>query len=628
MAQSIITLSGDEASLFKAFQKIIEQQAKVDGGYKKIKDASRDAAAAAKAAAKEEEADNKRRQQSIDNVATSVAGLVTGYLSISSAVALVNKAQAELVTNQEKSLTIARELAAAQQEAAKNLVGQTPAQISETLQKTVPEIAKRSGFADLPKLTVALGSAASIVGEEQARGVVEQSARITRFTPGELQNTATAASDILKATGLKDAREALSLLASTGSVARPEQLAKLATGAAVAINSSIGQAPQQDRVEAAKEGVALYAALSKVDPQGQSAATATGQFIKQISDVFTDTKVARERDAKIEQLTAALKPNELAIVRADLNLEEATQKAGFFGAGDTSLEAREARAAAEIAQENTQQARRKQALDAAELQRLEEMRNLTANDPGTLTGRLERVRGSDLLRTSVLENLAGEQKFQPLMRQLVEGAGTDTGTQFSNSLATITTNTKAFEALADSTVETPQARIVAAENNAQLARTIQQATDTDGQIRAAVSGIANEALSASSTGFVTSMSNVGSRTMDGWFRTLDSTPGFLESQQKNLQERLLFLGNTDAETSKVETVAAALESINTLARLPETLEAVAKSGRDQSAFLEKQIGIAEETKAILRSIEQINNRPNPGAIREQAGAQPVTVGGF
>ena len=48
MANTIVTLSGDDAELYKAFQRIIDQQNKTDAGYKKIKDASKEAAAEAK----------------------------------------------------------------------------------------------------------------------------------------------------------------------------------------------------------------------------------------------------------------------------------------------------------------------------------------------------------------------------------------------------------------------------------------------------------------------------------------------------------------------------------------------------------------------------------------------------
>ena len=52
MAQTIVTLSGDDAELYKAFQRILDQQAKTDAGYKKIRSSSKEAADAAKAGTK------------------------------------------------------------------------------------------------------------------------------------------------------------------------------------------------------------------------------------------------------------------------------------------------------------------------------------------------------------------------------------------------------------------------------------------------------------------------------------------------------------------------------------------------------------------------------------------------
>jgi hypothetical protein len=267
-------------------------------------------------------------------------------------VQLVSKAHDEMIERQDRSLQLARDIAAAQQEAAKNMAGQSSAQIGEALEKEVPRIAQETQFADLAKLTTALGSASSIVGPEAAPGVVEAAARVTKFTPDELQKTSTATADIMAATGLKDAERALALLASTGAVARPEQLSKLATGSAVAINAAVTAAPTQDKVEAAGEAAAVYARLSAVDPEGQSAATATVQLIKQISDVFTDTKAARERNQQIETLRTAQTDSAIGIERQELNVEERRTRAAAFDPADTSVQARESRndlAAAEAA---------------------------------------------------------------------------------------------------------------------------------------------------------------------------------------------------------------------------------------------------------------------------------------
>ncbi len=611
MAQSIVTLSGNDAELYKAFQRIIEQQRKVDGGYDKLKASSREAARAAEIAARSEETSTRKRATSLNAAATSVAGLASSYLGLQTAISLVNTAFKEQSDRQERAIELQRTLAAAQQEAAKNLAGNTPAQISATLQKTVPELARSTGFADLPKLTTALGAAASIVGEKTARGVVEQSARLTKFTPDQLQTTATATADILSATGLKDSREGLSLLASTGSVARPEQLAKLATGAAVAINAAIGEAPKQDRIEAAREGVALYAKLSKVDPQGQSAATAAGQLLGQVSGVFTDTKTQRARAERIQGLIDSQPDSEIAIERAKLKLDEAKQKAGFVDAADSSSQANEIRLAVKAAEVALAGTQRRSAADSLELAGLQSIQAATAVDPGTFTGRLSAIRANPALSQSLSEGLTGEQKFLPLFRQLLDGTS-EFSKDFETALSTVTTNVKAFEDVAQSTVETPQARRVAAENRANVAVQIASANDTD-SLRKLISKISNNALSETSIDFSTGIGNAGQQAALIASENFDPIGMTGSTAQSILQERLDYLGDQRAPQDKIDVIVEALQAIQSLARMPETLEVVAKSGTAQEEYLRRQNELAEDTARILRNLENFRGYGPPAA---------------
>jgi|688.fasta_scaffold48648_3 hypothetical protein len=713
MAQTIVTLSGDDAELYKAFQRIIDQQLKTDAGYKKVKDASKEAANAAKAAAKEQADAEKERQKRVDSAIGSVTNLVAAYVSVSAAVTAASEAHTVLIGNQDKALSKAKELAAAQQEAAKNLAGQTPQQISDTLQRTVPEIAKETQFADLAKLTTALGSAASIVGEQQARGVVTESARITRFTPDQLQTTATATADIMAATGLDDAKQALALLASTGSVARPEELAKLAQGAAAAVNAAIAQAPAQDKVDAAKEGVALYAKLTKVDPQGQSAATATTDFIRQISAVFADPKLVKDRTERIETLRLGQTDNQLALQQATLKVQETGRTAGFFKPNDTSIEAETARLNVQKAQQDMAQANLKIKRDADELKRLEAIQTVTtgvspteekrrdltaqmealraeasqsitqkfpalAKDspesikamadrpdlnmapaefgdlperfrkvftelqtvtrgaieekptrpvPTTFLDRLEAVRTTPELRAAVTETMTGEAKFQPLFKQLLDG-NSELSKELGTALNTVTTDTKAFAQVAQSTVETPQARVVAAANQVETALNIQQSTDTEGQVRAAVSQIFTDAMNATAVDMTTGLGSVVSRNVVGVSRAFDSPDAFGTGEIKVLQERIDYLQNAGAGESKIQSAAAAIEAINKLLTLPERLAELRTAGENTNNFLQRQLEAIEETNRLLESGQNKPLQPNAANnLRGMLMAPGATTGG-
>lgn len=701
MAQTIVTLSGDDAELYKAFQRILDQQAKTDAGYKKIRNSSKEAADAAKAAAKEQADAERHRQQKIDSAITSVTSLATAYISVSSAVTALTAAHEILVSNQDKALGKAKELAAAQQEAAKNLAGKTPQAISETLQKTVPEIARETQFSDLAKLTTALGSAASIVGEEQAKSVVTESARLTRFTPDQLQTTATATADIMAATGLGDAKEALALLASTGSVARPEELAKLAQGAAASVNAAIAQAPQQNKVDAAREGVALYAKLSKVDPSGQSAATATTDFIRQISAAFADPKIVKERTERIETLRLGQTDNQLAVEAAKLKIQDTERTAGFFQPTDQTPEANTARLRAEQAKQDLAQAELKARRDAKELENLsviqrvttgqgepdlkrqeltaqlqsllaeaksqalaadpklspndyrfaphnqtqladlhfrgietkthdeiraieKELKTLPAPQPKatTFAERLDVVRQTPELRASVSESLTGEAKFRPLFAELLN-ANSQISQELKTANSTITTDVKAFEQVAASTVETPQARVVAAANEFETARNIQQSGDTEGQVRAAVSSIFRDAMSSTSVDMLSATGSVGANAMEYFSRGSEGPSGVGGAEIAQLQERIDYLQNVGADPKKIETSAAAIEAINKLLILPERLEQMRQQGENTNNFLARQLEAMEATRRLL---ENGQNTPNQNNLRGMLMAPGANAG--
>jgi hypothetical protein len=686
MAQTIVTLSGDDAELYKAFQRIIDQQNKTDAGYKKIRNASKEAADAAKAAAKEQADAEAKRQQRIDTAIGSVTALVTAYVSVSGAVTALSQAHEVLIDNQEKALGLAKQLAAAQQEAAKNLAGQTPQAISETLQKTVPDIARETQFADLAKLTTALGSAASIVGEERAKSAVTESAKVTRFTPDQLQPTATATADIMAATGLDDAKQALALLTSTGSVARPEQLSKLAQGAAASVNAAIAQAPGQDKVDAAREGVALYAKLSKVDPQGQAAATATTDFIRQISAVFADPKLLKDRTERIENLRLGATDNQLAVESAKLKIQETDRTAGFFKPADQSPEANTARLKAEQAKQDLLQAELKTKRDAEELKRLDAVQRATQgitpmqavdanlqakqqadetvrntnlriaqlfgelqnkfvahpdlmeklvqpgkeigtpleNDPlfkefktlqaqqviaprvepiaapTTFMERLQTVRQTPELRATVAETLTGEAKFQPLFKELLDG-NSGLARELADAMNTITTDTKSFTDVVQSTVETPQARIVGAINQVDTARNIQMATDTDGQVRAAVNQIFADTMKGTSVDFSTALGSVGSRTMAGMSRGMDPSIAVGGNEIQVLRDRIEYLQNRGGTAEQIQSATAGIEAIQQLLVLPERLEALRASGENTNNYLQMQLKAIEETNQLLRA---------------------------
>lgn len=715
MSKTIVTLSGDDAELFRAFQRIIDQQSKTDAGYRKLAQSSRDAANAAKKSAKEAADAERDRQRQVDNMAGAVTGMVASYVSVQGAINLVTAAHSRMVERQGEALDLARQIAASQQEAAKNMAGQSPAQIDEALTQRVPEIAKATKFADLPKLTTALGSAASIVGPEAAPDVVRAAAQVTRFTPDELQKTTTATADLMAATGLKDAERALALLASTGSVARPEQLSKLATGAAVAANAAVTAAPNQAPVAAASEAIALYAKLSKVDPEGQSAATATVGIIKQIGDLFTDTKQARERADKIETLRGQAAAVPLAIERAAIDVEEKRQKAAPYKPDDQSIPARESRLELAKAETELADARKRAATVSRDLAHLEAVARVTgttpeaqaakvqlplefaamrsledklpaavrqkvaaqstleglqkrpggadpeqlakaqgefnaadealrtlaagveaakakiaelraaAPDPGTFAGRLELVQKTPELRQQLTESLTGEAKFLPLMKQLLE-SGSQMANEFDSARRVVNTRPESFRAVASTTVQTDQARIVAAETGFNATRNIAQTFETDGQIRDAASKIAASAIVTTDRGAMDNLQSAFFTAQRGLDSMTATTPDYLVRVEQQLQQRLFDLGNRGADPKQIDVAKSAFDAVQELAKLPAVLDRF-KSDAELKQFLADQATLQRKTNELLSRISDklpdVSQRPAPAAIRANATNPPV-----
>lgn len=241
-----------------------------------------------KKAADKEIADAKKAN---DAMVSNIAAMAAGYASVHTVVQGISSELSRQVEYQARQLQSAKDLAVAQQEAAKNLSGTDATQLGDLLNLASSRVALAAGMSDLPAIQKALGSSAGVVGPDRAESVVTTAAKLSPLTSLDLGTVATATADLLKATQLQNADEAMSLLLSAGSVARPESLPQLAGGATKAINAGvISKSDSQTTIDAAKEAAALFAMLSEVDPRGESAATATVQLIDQLRTLFKDSE--------------------------------------------------------------------------------------------------------------------------------------------------------------------------------------------------------------------------------------------------------------------------------------------------------------------------------------------------
>ncbi len=448
-SQTIITLTGDEKSAYEAFQKVIAEAAKLGNETEK----------AGKKAKKTKDEFNFGKQASdgFHDMATSV-------LSVTAAVGVLQlglegvRAEYERINEVgREQLGFARNLATAQQEASKNLAGTDPAEMQRLFGEAVPRIAVESKFPDLAQITTAIGAAASIIGSDRAETVVSAAAQLTALTPDQLQTTTSATADVTKAIGVNDAREALALLLSTGSVSRPENLPQLATGAAKAINAGVvSTADTQSQINAAKESAALFAMLSEVDPSGQSASTATVQLISQMRDMFS-AMGAEERDKKASELANKRERAEEDLLRTQIQLEQRQKKATALGTADT-VEARAARLSVSTTQAEAKRLTQSISDMDKELAQFASIATMRASDPGTTVGRIQAVAQNADARNFLLQNLAGEAVFKPLFEGLLT-SGSEQQRKLAAAQGAITTDISVFEKALQSQDITPQQQI-------------------------------------------------------------------------------------------------------------------------------------------------------------------------
>ena len=486
MAQIIVELTGDEAKLLRSMQKVVEQNTKTKDSFKGVAKESKDASGS--------------MSSGFSDVATKIVGATSATALLTVGINAVSKSQQQFVERAQESLALVKEIAAAQQEAAKNLAGNTPQQISETLQNAVPDIAKKSDFSDLGKITTALGSSASIVGEEAARSAVEASAKLTRFKKDDLQTTSTATADVMKAAGMKDAREAMALLLTSGAVARPEELPKLAMGASKAIYAGVDASPNQQPIDAAKDSAALFAVFSKVDKNGESAATAAIQMISLLRETFNPTRDDTiKRDDRIAELLkqqAVTVEEQVAIDRANLAIQQKQAIVNRVDPKDMSMGAKDARIDLSEAQASLTRATKASTLndkDSEELRRLQTQKQLASNDPGNLMGRMQAVQQSPELMRTVEANLKGEAQFKAIAQGFFDPNSVHMK-GLTAALGSITTDVKVFDDALKTMEITPQQKTAMALEKGTTATEIAKFQDVATQQKAAVDSIVEQAL--------------------------------------------------------------------------------------------------------------------------------------
>lgn len=618
MAGVVVELSGDEAKLLRSMQKVIEQNAKVGDSFGKLGK------------------DGKKSSDSIASAfeagAKNLTSMVTGVAAVTAGVQVLSDVQQKFVEQMKASLALVKDLATAQQEAAKNLAGNDEKTISDALTKTVPEIAKSTSFSDLSKITTALGSSASIVGEDKARSAVEVSAQLTRFKKDDLQSTATSTADIMKAAQISG-KEAMSLLLTSGAVARPEELPKLAGGASRAIYAGVDASPTQAPVEAAKDTAALFAVFSKVDKKGESAATATIQMIDLLRETFNPTRDDKaKRDDRIAELLkeqSVTAEEQVAIDRAMFNVQQKELIAKRLDPNDKRAGAQDIRL--DLAEANASLVRAQKAAgigdkETEELRRLQLQKNLAANDPGTLRGRMQAIQQSpELLRTAEA-NLKGEAAFKSIAQGFFDPNSIHMK-GLNDAFNSVTTDTAKYDDALKSMETTTQQKLALAGEKADTANAVKNFKDAETQTYATVDDIVQKALKDNpNTGvnaLTESLSGVLYKAVTlGQGSTEPSVSSMALSPENAIQSAILTLKDRQvdvgdwATSDRSQMSKPARDKIESLQGSIDALEQMAKSMAEQNELVKQQNKLLEKQTETIEA----GAGPNANAIRAQVQA--------
>ena len=427
MSNTVVTLTGDDANLFKAYQRIIAQQAKMDAGLKGIGDQSKKTKTGLDALAATDFDDLNDSMESLGDLSSLTEGITTStFFKMATAVnvsqlavdGLISSVQSsiehfkELQRIGEKTLERTERTAAGQQEAAKNLVSMTPEEFKKVQEEVVPRIQKETSFVDRGLLSRAYGEVRSILPDgSQTEELLTTSAKLNLLTPDNLVETATAIADIVR-TMKVTIPEAVGTLASAQTVARAPQQKAVARAIADVSAKAIGTSSSEVPItEIAKQAIGLYTAIGANDSEGTPSKTFTLNYLDQLRDPFTQ-KARDERDKRFDQLTRERdleienqRKLELDIARFDVNAKK-------FSPTDKTPKAEIARNSAAKARRDLERSQSDLKKTEEEMARISRLQAVQMNDPGTPLGRLYALSANPDTRTEFINNLTGEQAFR------------------------------------------------------------------------------------------------------------------------------------------------------------------------------------------------------------------------
>lgn len=483
MGNTVVTLTGDDANLFRAYQRIIAKEVEMRDKLKGVGEESKKTKKGLDALASTDFDDLNDSMDKLGDTSSLAGGISTNaFFKMASSVNLSQIAVDSLIFSVQASINQFKDLqrigdeslartertAAGQQEAAKNLVSLTPEEFKNVQETVVPQIQRDTGFVDRGALSQAFGEVQSITGNmDQTTELVRESAKLNMHTPDKLTETASALADMTRDVGIS-VREAVSLLASSQLVMRAPDQKVVARGIAQVSTQAIDLSQSIPKVEAAKQATAILGAIGKNDDRGDSGTTAVLTFLDQLVTPFSDqakverddsfSKLSRQRDLETERQRQL----ELEIRRADA-------KASTFAKSDSTPKADIARHEVAKARRDLERSKADLIKTENEMARIARLQAVQVSDPISPIGRIDAIAGNPDLREETIGKLKGEVAFRDEMRQLLT-PNSDLRKKLDENLKTITTSPVASDRLNELLTSTDALRVGKLKNESDVAR--------------------------------------------------------------------------------------------------------------------------------------------------------------
>jgi hypothetical protein len=213
----------------------------------------------------------------------SLARMYLSWQTIQKGIDLARGSLEEYHRIQDTAAGTQRNVAGGQAESILAMTGRSPAETLRML-GTTEGIAKRTHFPDLAAAHIAAARVWESGGgsSENVASLIEGAFQLTRHQPTAAPGLASSASDIMKATHRKSAKDIYGFLLGAGAEARVEGLVNTTDWLAPAVLQGAKSVPNQDASEAVRQTAAMFAAATQLtaDKTGRP----TGHFVREMNN--------------------------------------------------------------------------------------------------------------------------------------------------------------------------------------------------------------------------------------------------------------------------------------------------------------------------------------------------------